>query len=219
MRERTAVLIIDVQRGAFDGERCPVITGSEPLLANIARLIDAARSSNLEAVFIQHSAPKGAVLEEGSSRWQFHPDIRPLEGEAIVTKRESSAFNGTPLHDVLQALDIGSLILCGLQSEHCVAHTARSGLGLGYTVTLARDAHSTWPDGGWTAEQLVARENERLARQGTVLKSTEDLIRELEAQAPAYSNSIPVRRDLCDDRLPSCNTHPSKDGLNQTRVP
>lgn len=181
MRDRTALLVVDVQLGAFDGERCPVISGADQLLTNVAHLIDAARTSNIDVVFIQHCAPTGEVFEEGTARWQIHPDIGPIKGEPIVAKHESSAFDGTNLHDVLQSLDIGSLVVCGLQSEHCVGNTALSALGLGYVVTIAQDAHRTWPDGGLTAEQLVERQNTRLSQKGAVITSTSELIKEFKA--------------------------------------
>ena len=80
MRNRTALLVVDVQLGAFDGERCPVISGSDQLLANIAHLIEAARTSKTDVVFIQHGAPAGEVFEEGTAQWQIHPAIE-LDGQ------------------------------------------------------------------------------------------------------------------------------------------
>ena len=138
MRERTALIVVDVQLGAFDGELCPVISGSDQLLTNVAHLIDAARTSNIDVVFIQHCAPAGEVFEEGTARWQIHPNTGPIKGESIVTKHESSGFCGTNLHDILQTLDINTLVVCGLQSEHCVSNTALSALGLGYAVASLR---------------------------------------------------------------------------------
>ncbi len=181
MRDRTALLVVDVQLGAFDGELCPAISGSDQLLANVAHLIEAARTSNIDVVFIQHCAPAGEVFEEGTARWQIHPDIGPIKGESIVAKHESSAFYKTNLHDILQSLDIDSLVVCGLQSEHCVSNTALSALGLGYAVIIAQDAHSTWPDGGLTTEQLVERQNTLLSQKGAVTTSTSELIQELKA--------------------------------------
>lgn len=179
MRNRGALLVVDVQLGAFNGELCPVISGSDQLLANVAHLIDAARTSNIDVIFIQHCAPASEVFEEGTPRWQIHPDIGPVQREPIVAKHKSSAFDGTNLHEILQSLDIASLVVCGLQSEHCVSNTAFSALGLGYAVTIAQDAHSTWPDAGLTAEQLVERQNTLLSQHGAIIKSSSVLIEEL----------------------------------------
>lgn len=177
MNDRTALLVVDVQRGAFDGELCPAIAGADRLLANVSSLIDTARASNVPVVFIQHSGAVGEVFEEGADRWEIHPRIRPAEGEVVVAKRASSAFGNTALHDVLRFLGIGTLLVCGLQSEHCVSNTARSALDLGYDVTIVQDAHSTWPDGGWTAKQLVDGQNRRLSARGAAIASTRELVR------------------------------------------
>lgn len=179
MPNRTALLVVDVQVGAFDGELCPVISASDQLLANIVRLVNAARASNIDVIFIQHSAPAGEVFEEGTARWEIHPDIGPAQGESVVAKHNSSAFDGTNLHEILQSLDIASLVLCGLQSEHCVSNTAGSALGLGYVVTIAQDAHSTWPEAGLSAEQLVERQNALLSEKGAILKSSSEVIEKI----------------------------------------
>ncbi len=176
MPNSTALLVIDVQMGAFDGERCAVIPGADQLLENVARLVSAVRVSDVELIFIQHCAPTGEVYEEGSAQWLFHPDIAPADTESIVRKRHSSAFEETDLHEKLTSLHIDSLIVCGLQSEHCVSNTTFSARELDYKVTVVRDAHSTWPDAGLSAEQLVERQNGLLAEKGAVLRSTDQVI-------------------------------------------
>jgi nicotinamidase-related amidase len=48
-----------------------------------------------------------------------------------------------------------------LQTEFCVDTTVRQALPLGYSVTLAADAHST-TDGALRAEQVIAHHNRTL---------------------------------------------------------
>ena len=40
-----------------------------------------------------------------------------------------------------------NVVMCGIQTEVCVDTTCRRAFSLGYRVTLASDAHSTWPLG------------------------------------------------------------------------
>jgi hypothetical protein len=48
-------------------------------------------------------------------------------------------------------------------------------------VRLAEDGHSTWPDTGRSAEQIIAAQNEALSREGALLSTTDDLVKELRA--------------------------------------
>ena len=179
MSNSTALLVIDVQMGAFDGVRCDVMPGADHMLKNVGRLIDAVRDSEAELIYVQHCAPKGQVYEEGSAQWLFHPDIAPTDSDFILMKRYSSSFEDTELDEKLKSLHVDSIIVCGLQSEHCVSNTALSALELDYQVTVAHDAHGTFPDDGLSAEQIIERQNELLLERGATLKSSDDVISEI----------------------------------------
>ena len=173
----TALLVIDIQRGAFDGVRCPPIDSPERLVGHANRLVDAARAGQRPIVFIQHceSDPE-APFEEGSVHGQLHPSLVPGgEQEITLKKYASSAFENTDLDAQLKALLVHELIVCGRQSEFCVSNTARSALALGYRVQIAQDAHSTWPSGGRSAAAIRDEVNSTLAAAGAVLASTADL--------------------------------------------
>jgi nicotinamidase-related amidase len=62
----TALLVIDIQRGAFDGARCAPIDRAEDLLLHANSLVEAARASHTLIVFVQHCAKVNEALEEGT---------------------------------------------------------------------------------------------------------------------------------------------------------
>jgi len=171
----TALLVIDIQRGAFDGVRCPPVDSPERLVRNACTLIEAARQSGSPVVFVQHCEGTDLPFEEGSDHWQLHESLVPAPGESVLRKYESSSFEGTDLDAKLKALNIRELVLCGLQSEFCVSNTARSALQLGYAVRVADDAHSTWPSEGKSAAEIEGEVNADLARAGAALAATESL--------------------------------------------
>lgn len=175
----TALLVIDLQRAAFDGVRCPPVDQPERLVRNACALIDAARTGGHEVVFVQHCEGAGEPFEEGTPHWQLHEALVPAVGDAIVHKRASSSFEGTGLDDRLKAKGVTQLVLCGLQSEFCVSNTARAALELGYAVRIADDAHGTWPWEGRAAAAIAAEANMRLAEAGADVTPTADLCAEL----------------------------------------
>lgn len=171
----TALLVIDIQRGAFDGVRCPPVDAPERLVAHAGRLLDAARAGGHEVVLVHHCDEPGSPFEEGTVHWPFHDALAPAAGEVVLKKQASSAFDGTGLDAQLKARGVTELVLCGLQSEFCVSNTTRSALQLGYAVRVASDGHSTWPSEGRSADQIEAEVNTRLAQAGAVLDTTEGL--------------------------------------------
>jgi nicotinamidase-related amidase len=177
---QTALLVIDIQRGAFDGVRCPPMDEPGQLLQAAGRLVEAAREGGRPIVFVQHcEAAPGDPFEEGSVHWRLHESLQPAPADVQLLKHASSAFEGTTLDAQLKARGVDRLVVCGLQSEHCVSNTTRSALALGYAVQLAEDGHGTWTWNGRSASEIRAEVNQTLGAAGAVLAPTEQLAQAL----------------------------------------
>ena len=174
-----ALLVIDLQRGAFDGVRCPPIASADDLVSHATSLVEAARRNNTPIIFVQHCAGANKALEEGTSHGEFHEKVLPQAADRIVKKYASSAFENTNLQPMLQGLGITELVVCGLQSEICVFNTSVSALELGYVVHIAQDGHGTWPTQEKSAATITCEVNAKLLRQGAVLESTAALVMRL----------------------------------------
>jgi nicotinamidase-related amidase len=181
--QMTALLVIDIQRAAFDGIRCSPIDSPDRLVRNACALVEAARAGGHPVVFVQHCEEPGQPFEEGTEQWQLHESLPPTLGELTLKKYASSSFEGTDLDAELKAKGVKELVLCGLQSEFCVSNTARSALQLGYIVRVAQDGHGTWPFDGRTAAQIETEVNSQLAGAGALLATTERLSLALRSRA------------------------------------
>jgi nicotinamidase-related amidase len=157
MKDRTAVLIIDVQRCNFE-ESPPVHNGGE-LLSKITALVTRARAGGALVVHVQHCGPEGAIDQPGTRGWEIHPAIAPAEGDLVVLKRHPDAFQDTELGRELQARGMDRLLISGIQTEYCVDTTCRRAYSLNYDVILVKDAHSTWDTDLLTAPQIIAHHN------------------------------------------------------------
>jgi nicotinamidase-related amidase/alkylated DNA repair dioxygenase AlkB len=62
------------------------------------------------------------------------------EDETAIVKHWYDAFDCTPLHQWLQEQQITKLSICGVETNLCVLHTARSALRLGYQVEILDEA-------------------------------------------------------------------------------
>jgi nicotinamidase-related amidase len=176
MSEASALVLVDLQTGAFNGLEIAPVYGPDLLLRNVGALLQVARESGLPVLHIQHCARAGEPFAPGTPGWPIFGPVAPQESEPVVQKRASDAFQGTDLHERLQEIGARRLIVAGIQTEHCVAATCRGALRSGYVVYLAQDAHSTWPDEGRSADEIMAAESAALEAEGVALRRTEDLV-------------------------------------------
>ncbi len=179
MPTKTALLVIDIQRGAFDAMRCPPIASADRLIANATALVTAARAGGHTLVFVQHCDEPLAPFEEGTVHWLLHEALVPASGDVVLKKYASSSFEATDLHAQLEARGVKDLLLCGLQSEFCVSNTTRSALALGYAVTVAGDGHSTWPSDDKGADEISEIVNAQLGSCGAKICATQDMVQAL----------------------------------------
>src|SRR5208283_2845429 len=73
----TALLVVDLQLGMFNGERIAPIHAGEMLLTRVRDLLVQARRSGTPVIHVRHADPVGELLEHGTPNWQIHPSIAP----------------------------------------------------------------------------------------------------------------------------------------------
>jgi nicotinamidase-related amidase len=134
-RPNKALLVIDVQNG--------VVTGNydrDAVVANIATLVDNARHNGVPVVWVQHN---DGNLARGSQEWEIVPELEPDGAEPVVDKSYGDSFEDTSLESVLGRLSVGSLVVCGAQTDMCIRSTLHGALARGYDAALVKDAHTT----------------------------------------------------------------------------
>lgn len=160
--DNTALMIIDVQLGMFESPMAPPVYGDQELLGKLNKLIAQARATQIPVIYVQHNEGNGGPLETGTESWQIHPAIKPEANDLVIQKWNPDAFQDTPLQAELEARAITKLVVAGIQTEFCVDTTCRRAFSLGYDVTLVKDGHSTWDNGGLTAAQIIDHHNATL---------------------------------------------------------
>jgi len=170
MDNQTALLVIDVQMFGFDETN--LVYESDQLISKIGTLITQAREARVPVVYVQHSEPEELV---GSPAWEIHPVIAPGTGEVIIQKQHPDSFQDTNLQRELESLGIKKLNIAGMQTEYCIDTTCRRAYSLGYSVTLVKDAHSTWNTDLLTASQIIAHHNEVLSSWFVELKAADEI--------------------------------------------
>ncbi|GIG22036.1 hydrolase [Cellulomonas chitinilytica] len=183
--ERTALVLVDLQRGIAGGATQP-FTGPE-VVARAATLADAFRARGLLVVLVRVSTrPDGSDAVPGRTEAQ-RPSNRPagwdeivdeLAGhpsDVVVTKRNWGAFYGTDLDVQLRRRGITQVVLGGIATSIGVESTARAAHEHGYHVTLATDAMADLSAESHT--HSVERVFPRLGERGTTAEILDLLTR------------------------------------------
>lgn len=142
---KPALVVIDVQNDYFEGGAFPLWNAQQTLAAT-ERAIRNARAKGMPVVCVQHVAKGPSPFFNAETQGvKIHERIRAAAGEApVVVKHHADAFEGTALHETLQRLGAGELILCGMMTQNCVTHTALSRRADDYRkVTVLTDASTT----------------------------------------------------------------------------
>jgi nicotinamidase-related amidase len=133
------LLVIDVQKGFDAPERGR--WSSSDADANIARVLAGWRHTQRPVILVQHaSVLPGSSLHPSHPGFDFKDVVRPAPGELVVRKQVNSAFIGTDLEAELRRRNVGTLVIIGLTTPHCVSATARMAGNLGFETYVVSDA-------------------------------------------------------------------------------
>jgi nicotinamidase/pyrazinamidase len=194
MREKSALIVVDVQNDFCPGGALAVKNGDE-VVAALNRYIARFKAAGLPIFatrdwhpaktnhFKEDGGPWPAHCVQGTEGAAFHADLRLDEEIVVVSKGTAvdedaySGFQGknqmgVPLADLLSAQGVQRIFIGGLATDYCVKATALDGLKQGFKVVLLSDAIrgvNLSPDD--SAQALVA-----MAKAGAdSLASSEDL--------------------------------------------
>jgi nicotinamidase-related amidase len=166
----TALVVIDMQKdfcsreGSFAKQGLD-LSPYESMVPRLARLLEAARSSDVTVIHLQMTSLPGHRIESpaqirfnmlqrpvggskpvsltytvaGTEGHQIIPELSPLASEFIVPKYRSSGFWGTNLDMILGSNGLETVIVTGCTTEGCVESTARDALFNDYYVVVAED--------------------------------------------------------------------------------
>lgn len=151
--QHSALLLVDLQNDFFPGGALAVPEANSLIPLINAYIKHFSRQGwPILATRDWHPANHGSFVEQpvhgvqGSRGAQFHSDLVLPPGMMVISKgtdpkKDSrSGFDGTSLADRLEDLNVQTLYVLGLPTEHCVKHTVLDGCQRGFRVVLLTDA-------------------------------------------------------------------------------
>jgi len=173
----TALFVIDVQQ-SLAGDPKTRIPHATRLCSSVAKILERARKAEKAPllVFVQHEEPpESGDLVRDTEPWSlvFQPD--EAKNDWLVSKVDPSAFQSNPtLAQRLKDVGVTDVVGCGIQSEWCVRETLASALDERFAATLLKGAHSTYDEGGQTAEEIERAIESELKGKGAKIVEWED---------------------------------------------
>lgn len=143
---RVAVIGIDLQNDILEGGALPCKRILD-ILPPLSRLFAQARSLSIPVIYICDSHRPGDSelllwndhMMEGTWGAQIIDTVSPSSKDIILKKGFFNGFTKTPLQNILERLDVHTLVMTGWRTDICVAQTAIEAFYRGYRVVIAKD--------------------------------------------------------------------------------
>ncbi len=138
------LIIVDVQNDYFPGGSMELV-GMDEAASFCHKLLQAFRAERLPVFHIQHLSTRSGAsfFVPDTQGCEIHDKVKPLAGEAHISKHFPSAFRDTDLHELLQLSGTDELVICGAMSHMCIDSTVRAAFDLGYKCQVIADACAT----------------------------------------------------------------------------
>ena len=118
-----------------------VFTRHGPFLADGRDLIARRRRRDADAL-ARTDLP--TLWHHGTFEHELLAALQPADGDLVVDKNTSSAFNSTGIEWLLRNIGIQALVVVGMATDMCVETTARDAADRGFDVIVVEDATATF---------------------------------------------------------------------------
>jgi nicotinamidase-related amidase len=149
--QNSALLVMDMQTAILRN-----LPDATPVISQVIQAIAYARQSKIPIIYVVvgfrqgapeisannkgFSARKESISDTNMDDWmKIYPELAPIAGEIVVTKRRVSAFTGSDLEVVLRAQDIRHIVLTGVATSGVVLSTLREAADKDYRITVLSD--------------------------------------------------------------------------------
>lgn len=184
--ERTALLIIDMEKGFVEPGAALCIAGAKATVPAIARAADEARAAGIRVIWVKRiyaadysdmEIPRREGLLARGRLGVLAPDSTGIdsieepdglvrqEGDWLLIKPRYSAFFKTGLDEKLRAEGIDTVILTGTTTPNCIRSTCYDAISYDYHVAVLEPCCSS------NTEAIQRANMEDMARAGAEIRT------------------------------------------------
>ncbi len=155
--KRAALILIDFQKGFNQEDYWGGNRNNKNAESKAQLILQQWRKLDLPLFHVRHSSKTpGSLLHESNPGFEIKDEVKPIDGEMLITKNVNSAFIGTNLKAELDAEEIECVVIIGLTTNHCVSTTTRMAGNYGYETIVIADATATFDRTGILGEKYSA---------------------------------------------------------------
>jgi len=149
------LLIVDTQNIIMNED----LYDRESLIKNIKNLLSAARSNNIEVIYVRHHDDE---IIMGTKEFDIYEEFAPMPNEKVFDKTVNSAFCESGLLEYLQAKNETDVMIAGLQTDYCIDATVKAGFEHGFKMIVPQDCNTTVDNPFMTAKNTCLYYNQMM---------------------------------------------------------
>ena len=157
MKNRKALLVIDMQKGSFTPKTPRFDTIG--VVKRINELAELFRKLNYPVVYIQHDGTGTGEFEKNATDWENLDELIVESNDTRIDKYANDVFYKSDLYSKLKELKINELFITGCATDFCVESTIQSALTKDFNITVVEDGHTTGERPNLKAEQVIQHYN------------------------------------------------------------
>lgn len=155
MKNRKALLIIDMQKGSFTPKTPRFDT--DGVVKRINELGTLFRERSFPVIYIQHNGT--GEFEKNSTEWENLDELIVEPNDILIDKYTNDVFYESELQTKLAELNVNELLITGCATDFCVESTIQSAVTKNYNITIVSDGHTTGDRPHLTAEKVIEHYN------------------------------------------------------------
>ena len=150
-----ALIIIDVQKAFLEKDYPGIKRNNINAELVCGNILNKWRKNDLNVIHVRHSStnPK-SKLHKSKPGFKFNDYVKPKNNEIVLTKNVNSAFIGTGLDEILKNLNINTLVIVGMTTNHCISSSVRMAGNLGYETFLISDSTACYNTKGLDGKEI-----------------------------------------------------------------
>lgn len=157
MKNRKALLVIDMQKGSFTPKTPRFDTIG--IVERINELAELFRELNHSVIYIQHDGTGTGEFEKNTTDWENLDSLVVKSTDIRIDKYINDAFYKSELQSKLKELNVAELFITGCATDFCVESTIQSALTKDYSLTIVEDGHTTGERPHLEAEKVIEHYN------------------------------------------------------------
>ena len=141
IKKNPALILVDVQKAFLEKDYPGINRNNHDAEFICGNILSKWRELKLPIIHVRHSSTNpDSKLHKSKPGFEFNDHVKPLDNEVVLTKKVNSAFIGTKLENILNNMNINTLVFIDMTTNHWISSTVRMSGNLGFETYLISDS-------------------------------------------------------------------------------